>query len=182
MAKKFYAVDMRGKYYLQSKDKDLETPEARRLIYDPNDKEMYFSDGTSWVGVVSSTNYVPEVESGSSLWFYQDAAPTGWTIIGSVGDELLAVKGGSTYTTGGTQAGTWTQPSHSHSVGSHTHSFSGSTSYEIAEDVNVATGGEGRHYHTFSGTTGGASGTTGSSATSNTWRPDARVGILATKD
>jgi hypothetical protein len=36
--------------------------------------------------------------------------------IGGVSDQVLAVKGGSTYTTGGATAGSWTISSHTHTV------------------------------------------------------------------
>jgi hypothetical protein len=66
-------------------------------------------------------------EPGTKMWFYQNVAPTGWTIDATAADAVLAVKGGSNayYVAGGTQSGTWTQPSHYHSGGSHTHTFTG---------------------------------------------------------
>jgi len=56
----------------------------------------------------------------TKAYFYQNTAPTGWTIDGTPADALLAVKGGADAynATGGTQAGTWTQPNHAHN---HTH-------------------------------------------------------------
>ena len=57
------------------------------------------------------------------VWTYENVAPTGWAIIAGTTDGLLAVKGGSyAYnSTGGTQVGTWTQPSHTHTGPNHTH-------------------------------------------------------------
>ena len=60
----------------------------------------------------------------TKCWFYQDAAPTGWTIVDDVNESLLAcVKQGSgagtTYTTGGSEQGTWTQPNHVHGTSGH---------------------------------------------------------------
>jgi len=46
------------------------------------------------------------------LWVYKNTAVTGWAIDGTVYDQVLAMKGGTTYTTGGVTAGTWTQPNH----------------------------------------------------------------------
>jgi len=60
---------------------------------------------------------------GTKLWFYQNAAPTGWTIDASAADSLIGVKGGTQAynTTGGQVVGTWTQPGHTHTGPSHTH-------------------------------------------------------------
>jgi hypothetical protein len=88
----------------------------------------------------------------TKAWFWQDVAPTGWTIDPTAADAVIAVKAGSgTYAVaGGTTAGTWTQPTHSHTINAsdvtlpaHTHS------------VSITTGGESAgHTHTYSGTTG----------------------------
>lgn len=66
------------------------------------------------------TSLAALVPSGTKMWFYQNTAPTGWTIDATPADAVLAVKGGSNAynTTGGTQAGSWT---HIHAGGSHTH-------------------------------------------------------------
>ena len=68
---------------------------------------------------------------GTKLWFYQDAVPvstTYWAIVPGTGDRLLAVKGGASYTTGGTvnAAANWQQsgatltinqiPNHTHNI------------------------------------------------------------------
>jgi hypothetical protein len=76
-----------------------------------------------------------ELPTATKVWFWQNTAPTGWTIDATAAaDAVLAVKAGSgTYAVaGGSQAGTWTQPSHTHTggshthtVGTHTHSFTG---------------------------------------------------------
>lgn len=68
------------------------------------------------------------IPSGTKMWFYQNTAPTGWTIDATPADALLAVKGGSQAynANGGTQQGTWTQLDHTHNYGTlgastHTH-------------------------------------------------------------
>lgn len=76
-----------------------------------------------------------ELPTATKVWFWQNTAPTGWTIDATAAaDAVLAVKAGSgTYAVaGGSQAGTWAQPnhthaggSHTHTVGTHTHSFTG---------------------------------------------------------
>lgn len=56
--------------------------------------------------------------SGTEMWFYQDTPPTGWTLDAVPADAVLSVKGGSNAynASGGTQAGTWTQPNHTHAL------------------------------------------------------------------
>jgi hypothetical protein len=43
-----------------------------------------------------------------TLYFYNDTAPTNWSVVAGVGDSVLGVKGGATYATGGAKSGTWT--------------------------------------------------------------------------
>lgn len=90
------------------------------------------------------------IASGNKAWFYQDAAPVGWTLDATPSDALLAVKGGATYTTGGAQAGTWTQLNHTHGIGSlttpnHTHTDNFTTpAHTHTNDFTVDT-----HSHTL---------------------------------
>jgi len=56
---------------------------------------------TAWRGVMAGS-------SALKIWMYLNAVEEGWTIDSSVTDRVLALKGGSTYTTGGAPAGTWT--------------------------------------------------------------------------
>lgn len=134
------------------------------------------------------------IPAGTKMWFYADTAPTGWTIDGTPSDELLGIKGGATYTTGGVQAGTWTQPDHLHTtpdhqlvtseMPAHVHAMSTWTSAGVGDRVQNGTINAGNAIDT--GSTGGDGvhnhGNTGNSATANTWRPLARVGIICTKD
>jgi len=155
---------------------------------------IFVCDGTSWTaGPVAAGSSVP---SGTSMWFYQDTAPLGWSLIAAV-DSLLAVKGGTqAYNVpGGTAAGTWTQINHSHTTGDHTltiaempaHTHNRPDRYTMRSDwagglyyspnptntvPTSSTGGGTAHNH----------GNTGDSATPDTWRPSAHVGILARKD
>lgn len=151
-----------------------------------------------------------EIPSGSKVWFWQATAPTGWTIDATAADAVLAVKGGlSSYgVDGGLQAGTWSQPnhthtglSHSHTTGdhvltiaempAHTHTYtkestpighSGGNSVGVypATYNTGSTGGNKAHNHGATSTI--ATDTTGASATANTWRPLAQVGIICTKN
>jgi hypothetical protein len=68
--------------------------------------------------------FTVSIPSDTKMYFYENAAPTGWTYDSAVTDKVLAVKGGSqAYNrNGGGTAGTWTQPNHTHTGPNHTHS------------------------------------------------------------
>ena len=120
---------------------------------------------------------------GTEMWIYADSAPDGWQI-SSGSDDLLAVKGGS-YAVGGTVDGDWSTPSHSHTLNSHGHSFSGTTTGYSGNIYGGRSPGEGNelviytHQHSISGT---LSAPTPSSTATNgivsTYRPESRVGII----
>jgi len=103
--------------------------------------------------------------SGRKLYLYENTAPTGWTIV-AVTDKVLAVKGGSdAYNiSGGNTGGTWTQPSHTHTMSQP----SGSSQREGTYNTDCA---HEDHIHTIYG-----------SATAITYRPAACVGIIVSKD
>jgi len=106
--------------------------------------------------------------SGTKMYFYQNVAPTDWTIDAACVDALLAVKGGANAynVNGGNQAGTWTQPNHTHTGPSHTHTgpshthtmqnhthTGGNHALAVnempAHDHGGATGSDGAHSHQF---------------------------------
>jgi len=110
-------------------------------------------------------------------WFYSATAPTNWTEVALLGDTLLAIKGGTTYTTGGATAGTWTQPDHklltaempkhAHEYGAYTDMTAGPGGRISLSLVGVLTarkstevGADGNHHH------------------GDTYRPAARVGLV----
>jgi len=123
------------------------------------------------------------IESTSKVWFYQDTAPDGWTIDSTPSDSLLAVKGGSTYTTGGTQAGTWTQPDHAlteSEMPSHTHALTNGTQVWRNEGgANTMAGGGSSTTATL---TAGATGSDTAHNHGSAYRPTAEVGIICSKD
>ncbi len=135
-----------------------------------------------------------ELPTATKVWFWQNTAPTGWTIDATAqADAVLAVKSGSgTYAVaGGSQAGTWTQPNHTHTTGDHTLSIAEMPEHtHVAWSLSVGVGaaaGTGYIQNTTatSSTGGGGShnhGATGGSATANTWRPVANVGIICSRD
>ncbi len=134
------------------------------------------------------------IPAGTKMWFYANSAPTGWVIDSSVTDALIALKGGTAYATGGAPGvgDTWTQPSHTHTTPNHTlttgempaHTHSQQGEFLVrANGANFGVRTQSGSYSTGSTGGGGAHnhGATGSSATANTWRPVAAVGLLATK-
>ncbi len=142
--------------------------------------------------------------NGVNMWFYQAAAPLGWTVIPNTGDRLLAVSDISTQTSpakyNGVFApaltGNWQQndtalditqiPAHSHVVKVWKSDIDGNLSAKIGS-TNRNTGN-----NQNTNKTGGA----GSTVTASTdpagatvghnhgaiWRPLAAVGILCTKN
>jgi hypothetical protein len=157
-------------------------------------------------GVAASIDYKVNnfFITGRALWLYEDTAPTGWTVVAAAADALLAVKGGAQAynTNGGTQVGTWTQPNHLHSTGDvtltaaqsglpdHAHPLNGTSGGGTPPRAMIAGGGITHITSDIGGVTGGAKnasqahnhGNTGDSATVNTWRPLAQVGIIVRKD
>jgi hypothetical protein len=142
--------------------------------------------------------------AGRKIWIYENAAPTGWSIV-STTDRVLGVKGGYYGATGGTGIGTWTQPGHTHPTGnftltatqipSHQHldgvgrsdtqglveavySPVGVRQFAIATTSNII-------YRSYTSSVGSGAahnhGHTSLSATADTWRPLAAVGIIIQK-
>ena len=124
---------------------------------------------------------------GTKAWFFQSTAPTGWTIVPNTGDHLLAVVGGSTYSTGGTAQGTWQQVNHALTIGeipSHTHTITktkentgSSNNLGPRRGINVEDNADPAMRICTSNATGGGGGHNHG----NTWRPLANVGLICEK-
>lgn len=180
----FHGIDMQG-YFKSNTVVDASaivyaSSDEYRLAYDETTKDLWVADDTQWkfAGQYSDTPF------GTEMWIYADSAPTGWTI-SSGSDDLIAVKGGSTYTTGGQVAGDWSTPTHSHTLGGHGHTFSGSTTGFNGSLYGGRSPGEGSelviytHQHSISGTTGGPTpASTATNGTASTYRPESRVGLI----
>lgn len=132
---------------------------------------------------LSAGTEIPDfVPTGEAIWFYADSAPTGYTIVSGTSDELLAVKGGSTYTTGAAQAGTWTQADATLTAAQippHTHDTNATTSANSG-------GGPTIYCYNSSNPQTGSTATSGGSADphnhGSSWKPLARVGLICSKD
>jgi len=153
------------------------------------------ADFGSSAGTVCEGNDSRFFASTTKVWFYQNVAPTGWTIDVTAADSVLAVKGGSNAynINGGNQAGTWTQPSHIHATADHTLTIPempAHTHPERGQGAGQYGGGlyayDTPYYTVNTGSTGGGQphnhGDTTSNATANTWRPLANVGIICIKN
>ncbi|OPY78300.1 MAG: hypothetical protein A4E65_02323 [Syntrophorhabdus sp. PtaU1.Bin153] len=145
---------------------------------------------------------VPAVSTGQKLWVYSNTAMEGWVIDSAITDAVIAVKGGANgyNVNGGTLAGTWTQPNHTHSM-AHTHGGNTGASGGTLSWSNGYTGGNlyyndnvdspvkwnsvtssvlrailslTGHTHTISSETGNVA----NSATAATYRPYAAVGTI----
>ena len=162
---------------------------AGRIYLNTETNSIERDTGSDWV-TAAEVN-VSEFPSGTQMVFYQDTAPTGWTIQDTLDDKLLMVTKGSAAggRTGGTSSGSWTITGGSVTVAGHT--------LTIAEIPS--------HTHTYYGYVGGTGGEykgTGNGATRNTgatggghahshgatfshngsWRPAAYNVIIAKKD
>lgn len=109
-------------------------------------KQLSVSDAApTQIYHLARKDYVDSIiPAGTKMYFYQDTAPAGWTIDGAVADTLLSVKGGSQAynVSGGTIAGTWTQPNHTHAGPSHVHSGP-SHAHTVSNHVHSGP----NHYH-----------------------------------
>jgi hypothetical protein len=103
---------------------------------------------SAWLGIMQAS-------TSQKILVYRNAAETGWAIDSTETDKVIALKGGSTYTTGGATAGSWTLPD-----------------YTLAEaDVPAHTHGSGQGAHThdvYIGDSGGASTANGRTLSATT--------------
>lgn len=180
----FHNITMKGKYWAQlvvdaSALVHIASDE-RRIVYDDNTKSIWMADSSQWKGVGTA-----DIPAATEMWVYDTAPPDGWTINTTPSDQLLAVKGGSTYTTGGSSAGSFTMPNHWHSLNNHSHTASGVTS-AISSNVHKgdsAISGTGSHSHLWTATAINPNpSTTDNSGGVAGYRPESSVGIICTKN
>jgi len=152
--------------------------------------ELWFKDNSGNEVQITSAGSLhvsgkgADVPAGTPCFFAQDTAPTGWTGAAHE-DGLLAVKGGSNAynVAGGNTAGTWTAPTHALTeaeMAAHDHTIQ---VYEQKKSTNTS----GNSYRYISGSpgsknTGDAGSGTAHSHGSDTYRPYAITGIIATRD
>jgi hypothetical protein len=149
-----------------------------------------------------------EFPPGTILYFYQASPPSGWEIVSGIGDSVLAIRGGDTYVTAGAIAGTWslsvsgsangtTTSSTDLSLPNHKHSFGVYESFLKYDPYNPTfwiSGSQGPgaypcSWYVFPADSRDAGSLQGHvhsaslsvTASTNSWRPRAAVGILARK-
>ncbi len=167
---------------------------AGQSWFDTTKKLQKYRDSTDtvWRGILAGT-------ASLKLWLYLNAAEEGWAIDATVTDRVLALKGGSQAynVSGGTNAGTWTQPSHqlvASEIPAHDHGASGDHTHDItgyesdggswsvasvqagnSHSLPAAAQADGDHTHTSVGGDGAHDHGT-------TYRPSAAVGTLQYPD
>ena len=180
---KFSGIDMQGYFkaemVVDASALSYEASDERRMVYDETTEQLWIADDTEWK-LMGGYAGIPE---STVMWVYADSPPDGWSLYSSPGDVIVAIKGGGTYTTGGSIQGSWATPAHSHGLANHTHVTSGTTgggpfNQEAEWAGNVAAL---NHVHGVSISSTASSGTTGIGGSSSAFRPRARVGILCTR-
>ena len=178
----FHGINMQG-YFKSDTVADASAlswvaSDETRIIYDETTEDLWMADDIEWkfAGRYSDTPL------GTEMWIYANAAPDGWAISTGMGDELMAVKGG-TYAVGGTVAGNWSTPSHAHTLNLHGHSFAGSTTgYTGLLYSGRANGNEiihSVHTHAIADTLDPPTPpSTVSNGSKSTYRPESRVGLI----
>lgn len=160
--------------------------------------KVYNQTRSVWYGVMTG-------DLNQKIPVYRNDQMDGWVIDTSVTDKIIAVKGGSTYTTGGVTAGSWTisgltKAAHTHADGTlamanhiHTLGVDGETSsnYSLGDAITINFGKlvdldpGGNRYDITSASTGNpssndVSGNTGAQSdagitSDSSWRPAAAV-------
>jgi hypothetical protein len=110
----------------------LTTDDIGFVWYDSTLERPVWWDGVEWQDSLfdflntSLEGISIGIPTGSKMLFYQNTAPVGWVILNTLNDKLVYITKGSVAggRTGGTahNTGTWSQPTHSHSVNAGTHS------------------------------------------------------------
>lgn len=77
-------------------------------------------NGTTWEDVATTPAYAGPIPAGTKMPFYQSIAPTGWTIDASVNDRFVRIVSAA----GGVTGGAFSNLSHTHTGGAHTHGSS----------------------------------------------------------
>lgn len=136
----------------------------------------------NWRGIMVGENSNP-------MWHYTDSTPEGWVFVAGLGDKIIAIKGGSTYTTGGATAGNWTiNNNHNHqwfyftSPGVCGSYASNGNTAALTRTYNVGYGGDPTLLCNSGGGTDdpltASAYTSNADGASTSWRPAAAVGSL----
>jgi len=175
MGKRFYNIDMRGKFLMErlATTPAWQSGDEGRIIYAEDTEDMKFGQSADW----SNAGAYNDVPLNTILLIESDTALTGYTLLTNKDDMSVYVTKGSG--AGGEAAGTdksggtWTQPNHTHTGGAHTHTGPSHTHTGPSHTHTVASGtvpGAGVHTHppqagfgNFMSTTGSSVGNSGDS-------------------
>jgi len=144
--------------------------------------ELFYTDEVgNDVQLTSGGSSSSAFNAGTRMWFFQNSAPTGWSVVSGLVDVLLAVKGGSNNynVLGGNTAGTWTQAGHTLTtaeIPAHSHTLA----YRSANYVSTAPGYLG-YLNVGAASSTGTTGGGGSHNHGSSYRPKAAVGIVCQK-
>ena len=162
---------------------DLTALSSTPVTAQVSDLMMISQGGTNYQIRFDNVGFI----AGTQMWFYQNTAPSGWSIIAQQ-DMLLGVKGGTTYTTGGSVQGDWVQEGHTLTVDempSHNHESGNwnklATSGNKGGNAASISNGSGSN---FLGTYAVINNTGGNLPHNHgdSWRPLSAVGILCRKN
>lgn len=147
--------------------------------FDTTLKVFKYNTGAAW------TNIGGPIVSGTIMLFYQDTAPTGWTIDDTKDSKLVFITKGSAaggeVGGGAHSTGTWTFTGHTHVIATHNHtgttgsvanSQTGWSPFEYPRSVTET------HTHTIPG----QELTSDANADVSSWRPAAYCVIQCEKD
>jgi hypothetical protein len=94
------------------------SPVPGQLWFDTTDKLLKVRNAADngWQGIMYGS-------ANRKIWVYLHSAPDGWTYDSGVTDTTVAVEGGSTYTTAGTEQGNWTMSGMGSNANTHNHQW-----------------------------------------------------------
>ena len=156
------------------------SPVANQIYINTQRGMIEYWDGAAWQDAIT----LPVgMAAGSKLWFYNNAAPTGYTFVSALNDRVLSVT--STVGDGGAAGGGWTisgltatEPGHTHGPGSYaipTHGILANVDAGVQNNLGV---------RTHAAMTGASASSTVAItvAADGLWRPAFARGIVCTKD
>lgn len=151
------------------------SPQTDQIYINTQTGMIEYYDGAVWQDAITlATAAVP---AGAKMWFYNNAAPSGWTFDSSLNDRVLSVT--STVGDGGATTGAWTisgltsaiggaAGAHTPGVSLGTISVGGGVGTAVS---NVTMQAVGTHTHAA-----------GAISADGAWRPASARGIVCTKD
>ncbi|KKK56160.1 hypothetical protein LCGC14_3067300, partial [marine sediment metagenome] len=154
-------------------------PVANQIYINTQRGMIEYYDGAAWQDAITLT---VGMAAGSKLWFYNNAAPTGYTFVSSLNDRVLSIT--STEADGGAATGSWTISGLTAVDGGHTHGAGSFVSVGVNLEVTPGASNT-KVIGAFTRPITGASASAAAPitvASDATWRPASARGIVCTKD